>query len=84
MAEPVERDDLIRAAELWATGATIHDVKSLIGGIRVFCEALNRTKYTGSMPLNEVREHLDRECKTLCEFMVHGNYRRARRENPPP
>jgi hypothetical protein len=34
-------DDVIRRAQLWATGATIHDVSALIGMYRVAAAALD-------------------------------------------
>lgn len=78
-----EEDGLIAEAQLWATGATIHDVKSLIGDYRAFTECANRPGETPKR-IEWAEFHARLTVKRLREFMAHGDYKRAMRENPPP
>ncbi len=76
-------DDIIRRAELWATGATIHDVKHLIGMYRAGVCAMDDPL------LDEDRKRyaeilMNWAYKCLTEFMEHGDYRKAKRDNPLP
>ncbi len=73
-----EYEVLIREAHQWATGATIHDVNGLIGAIQAGVEYFKAKR--GHYP--EAADDLRRHAKTLREFMAHGDYKRARRENP--
>ncbi len=78
-----ENADLIRRAEQWATGATIHNVKNLIGAYRSALGAIRQERHTNRHRLwmlvaSEVY------AAQLEAYMRHGDYRRARRENPLP
>ena len=78
-----ENADLIRRAELWATGATIHNVKNLIGAYRSALGAIKQARHTNRHRLwmlvaSEVY------AAQLEAYMRHGDYRRANRENPLP
>lgn len=79
-------DDILRRIELWATGATIHNVKGLIGLYRTFAAVLDDPKkYKGSelgRNLDRCRQDLAVVAKTMEDWMAHGDYRKARRDNP--
>lgn len=78
--------DLVRRAELWATGATIHDVKQLLGCYRSACEALDspRAKRASKRKIESIKAFRDWAVKTLEAFMSHGDYKKANRDNPMP
>jgi hypothetical protein len=85
----VRDDDILRRIELWATGATIHDVRSLMGHYRVCIYILDRPEayqkngdYGAKCDL--ARATITVLAKTMEEFMSHGDYRKARRDNPLP
>lgn len=84
MSRKIKEDyDLVLRAETWATGATIHDVKGLLGHYRHAIYALNTQK--GSRARRKaIRITVAVLAKTLEEFMSHGDYSRARRDNPLP
>lgn len=79
-------DDIIRRAELWATGATIHDVKGLIGLYRSGTCVLDGVK--GWRHDEEARAqaelNIDVARRRLEAFMSHGDYSKACRDNPWP
>lgn len=76
--------DLLRRAELWATGATIHDVKQLTGTIRTAMDALSDRKRKDVVGDKRrwAELMLARYARTLEDFVGHGDYKRAWRENP--
>lgn len=85
MADEFQQDDdLIRRAELWATGATIHNVKSLIGHYRAACEVLLAKPERPAQVVAFARAFAAWAHKTLTEFMAHGDYQKACRDNPLP
>jgi len=77
-------DDIIRRAELWATGATIHDVKGLIGMYRMATAVLDDPRAKGKKRRRLALETMVCALETLTDFMSHGNYRKARIDNPLP
>lgn len=86
--EALRDDDVVRRAELWATGATIHDVKSLIGSYRTACAVLDRKAGYRDVTEPGVRRWA-LECmacwrETLEAYMRHGDYRKARLDHPLP
>lgn len=83
--ELVRDDDIVRRAQLWATGATIHDVNGLIGLYQVAVAALDCDN--GSKMSKNRRYALETmACAygSLEHFMSHGDYRKARKANPLP
>lgn len=82
-------DDIIRRAELWATGATIHDVKGLIGAYRTATAAIDgwtkdgRYK-NGWKDCGFAIEFMAVILNQLNAFMQHGDYRKACRDFPLP
>jgi hypothetical protein len=85
MITVAEDADLIRRAEQWATGATIHDVKAVIGlyrsGLIIANDPHGRAsprKRLWGLALADVAT------ARLEAFMRHGDRRRADRENPLP
>lgn len=86
--ELVRDDDVIRRAQLWATGATIHDVNSLIGLYRTATAVLDRLPGVRSVDEPGVRrwalELVACAFGQLSDFMRHGDYRKAKIENPLP
>lgn len=81
--EALRDDDVIRRAELWATGATIHDVKGLIGLYRAAIEALDRRRIS-KRDRRFALELMACAIGTINDFIGHGNYRKARIDNPLP
>lgn len=83
-------DDILRRIELWATGATIHDAKGLIGHYRTFAHFLDngpdegRSKEDWERCRELARKNLPVLAATMEDFMRHGDYRKARRDNPLP
>lgn len=78
-----ENANLIRRAELWATGATIHNVKNTIGAYRAALAGANSTLCSARhrlwmLALSEVH------VAALEAYMRHGDYRKASRDNPLP
>ena len=87
MARKIKEDyDLVFRAETWATGATIHDVKGLLGHYRMSIYALNHEKPAtwNRARRKAIRDTMRIIAKTLDEFISHGDYSRAIRENPLP
>jgi hypothetical protein len=78
--------DLLRRAELWATGATIHNVKQLSGSIEMAVMALSDEKRARKDMKGAKGKWcemwLARLARTLEDWMGHGDYRRAQRDNP--
>lgn len=76
-------NDLIRQAELWATGATIHDVKTLIGMLRSASHVFH--KPNGTPRKRAFAEDMMKAANArLVDFMRHGNYTKACDDNPLP
>lgn len=78
-------DDILRRIELWATGATIHNVRGLIGQYRTWADIVDHPdKYPWLTPeaVAEAERNLATVARTMREYMGHGDYRRARRDNP--
>lgn len=74
-------DDIVRRAELWATGATIHDVKGLIGLYRSAVFILDKGPKDEEQR-RRAEDYGETARRRLEAFMAHGDYRRATRENP--
>lgn len=76
-------DDIERRAELWATGATIHNVKNLLGWRRSCVSALKQLRHDDARR-RYFEETLVCADKTIEQYMGHGNYLKARDDNPLP
>ncbi len=83
-------DDIVRRAQLWATGATIHDVNGLIGMYRSATAAIDGLH---GMDTRAVKEPAVRRfaievmvcaVNRLAAFMQHGDYRKACAAFPVP
>jgi hypothetical protein len=79
-----EFESLQCRAQLWATGATVHDVRCLLGPIEMTVAGLKERWHRNPAMLRWVDQYQAVLVKTLEEFMAHGDYRKARRENPEP
>jgi hypothetical protein len=78
-------DDIIREIEMWATGATIHDVKGLIGLFRTADMGVEKRKHADVPPGRDYCIALREAARTrMLSFMAHGDYRRATREHELP
>src|SRR4051812_27711523 len=77
-------DDIIRRAELWATGSTIHDVKGLIGLYRSAIHVLDNPDSFASEQIEHAEELCEVARCTLEDFMRSGDYRKARTDNLLP
>lgn len=80
-------DDIVRRAQLWATGATIHDVNGLIGSYRSAADALDGWLSKPDADPVLVRFGLEFMNYARCaleDFMRHGDYRKAVEDNPLP
>lgn len=83
-------DDIIRRAQLWATGATIHDINCLIGMYRSATAALDGVHGMDTRAQREPKirrfalEMMVCAANTLAAFMQHGDYRKARDSFPLP
>lgn len=77
----IRDDDIVRRAQLWATGSTIHEVNGLIGTYRGCIHWLDNPDI--SLEDKELIEE-DRQTayRRLSDFMKHGNYRLACEDNP--
>ena len=80
--EALRDDDVVRRAELWATAATIHNVKGLIGLYRSGTGSLDHPHaWTVRRYALEV---MVCGLESLEALMRHGDYRKARIETPLP
>lgn len=75
--------DIVRRAQMWATGATIHNINGLIGVLRAAWMGMNST--TASSAKKMWAESLAIcMCCTIEQYMRHGDYKKAREDNPMP
>lgn len=83
-------DDIIRRAQLWATGATIHDVNCLIGCYCAATAAIDGAAHADSRAKKDPKvrrfaiEFMVCSLNRLAAFMQHGNYRKACESFPMP
>ncbi len=82
--EAVRDDDIVRRAQLWATGATIHDVNQMTGNYCSQCQALDCIAKTGVGDRRGFLEWMAWSREVLEEFMRCGNFRKAREKYPMP
>lgn len=86
--EAMRDDDIVRRAELWATGATIHDVRGIIGMYRSATGVLDGSKWSASRKEPGMErfalELMVCAIETLARYMSHGDYRKARIDTPLP
>lgn len=69
-------DDIVRQAELWATGATIHNVKNAIGFFRSLVVIAHKR------PSDEATADVAAARQFVADYMSHGDYMKAKRDNP--
>ncbi len=67
----------------WATAATIHDAKNLVGCFRSCQAALLQPRH-GAEKKARIARSAEALLRTMEQWMEHGDYRRARKDNPLP
>lgn len=80
-------DDIVRRAQLWATGATVHDTNELIGLYRDAIYKLDRhpdPKWKTPPFRRYALELMVCYANRLAAFMSHGDSKKARRDFLPP
>ncbi len=86
MFDPVEAEDVIRRARAKASGASIHDVNGVSACIQYAMAAFDsmtreQDTYSGG---EAPADYIERHTRMLRAYLVHGDIKRARRDNPQP
>ncbi len=78
-------DDLLRRIDLWATGATIHNVKNLKGAYRSAWQIIESDSERAT-PEKKAYYLIFQEAiaKQMAAYMLHGDYKKAGRDFPLP